>query len=311
MTTKSFSLGYLKKRIFAALEESAQDEDGVFFTDSRKSVLAENMCSAVNGAFARMFESLPIGKEKAEVALISPVLIGYSARLMGAAGDKVTFAPFSEGVAVHFEYYGNGQVLFCDGEGNVLYRHDAENTKGRVVEQRLILDSCEKRMCCLVVSGNLCLKNVCVYDAQTLSSEKAIPPYGYSGFVLPDDFDTLTELFADKLSLPQQNVVICDGCGFVPNKLLNYCCETVTVCYKKAPPYITDETEDSFCFDLQPIIFEALVNLCASQLCTSDNNGMYSRLVYKYTDLAESCFSINDRACLNRNSFFAEKERRW
>lgn len=84
--------------------------------------------------------------------------------------------------------------------------------------------------------------------------------------------------------------------------------ENAHITYKKQPPEITKDTSDEYILSLMPLALEALVNLSASELCTAGDSDAYTRLVYKYNDLAEGFFSANDRK-VPRNGFYRARER--
>ena len=84
--------------------------------------------------------------------------------------------------------------------------------------------------------------------------------------------------------------------------------EKAHITYKKQPPEITKDTSDEYILSLMPLALEALVNLSASELCTAGDSDAYTRLVYKYNDLAEGFFSANDRK-VSRNVFYRARER--
>ena len=86
--------------------------------------------------------------------------------------------------------------------------------------------------------------------------------------------------------------------------------EEVMITYRKKAPRVNKDTADDFIFEFSPLFYEALICLCAAELCREDDSGLYTRLVYKYNDLTEGFFSSCDRE-INRNAFYKFRGRRW
>ncbi len=80
--------------------------------------------------------------------------------------------------------------------------------------------------------------------------------------------------------------------------------DRLTLLYKRAVPRIDGATDDGFEFELEPLAFEALICLAASELCRMEDSALYAKLIYKYRDLCEGFYEIESSA-RKRNSFFA------
>lgn len=85
--------------------------------------------------------------------------------------------------------------------------------------------------------------------------------------------------------------------------------DRLTLLYKRAVPIIDNSTDDSFELELEPLAFEALICLAASELCGTEDSALYAKLIYKYRDLCEGFYEIETSA-RQRNGFFAPGRRK-
>lgn len=134
-------------------------------------------------------------------------------------------------------------------------------------------------------------------------SEKA----GFVKAPLPDDFSRFD---SENPALRNAAVFYTDSTSVYFADSLFSEGESAELFYRALPPEITPETDEGFIIELSPLAFEALICLCALELCKSEDNSLYTRLYYKYSDL---CMGLGEPLpSARRNSFFAKDTgKRW
>lgn len=168
----------------------------------------------------------------------------------------------------------------------------------------------EKRF---ITAVNMCIRRV-VLSFPMLTKDAEIVFSKDDGTVfatLPEDFEK-----AERLTI--------NGVGEVPAskytvsgyKLVCYNAnqgDTALLEYSvKINEYSADTHEDEK-INLPDISADALVYLTAAELCPTDYSELYSRLMYKYRDLALNCYNAEDTKKSARNSFYSATRRikRW
>lgn len=66
----------------------------------------------------------------------------------------------------------------------------------------------------------------------------------------------------------------------------------------------TPETEDSERINLPDISCDALIYLTAAELCPADCSELYSKLMFKYRDIALNCYNTDTGRGVSRNTFY-------
>jgi hypothetical protein len=66
----------------------------------------------------------------------------------------------------------------------------------------------------------------------------------------------------------------------------------------------TPETEDSEKINLPDISCDALIYLTAAELCPADCSELYSKLMFKYRDIALNCYNTDTGRDVSRNTFY-------
>ncbi len=66
----------------------------------------------------------------------------------------------------------------------------------------------------------------------------------------------------------------------------------------------TSETEDCEKINLPDISCDALIYLTAAELCPADCSELYSKLMFKYRDIALNCYNTDTGRGVSRNTFY-------
>lgn len=300
--TENKTLGQLRKRIFDTLDEYTQT-DGVFVTDTNRDILISRMPDAVNSSLIRMYESLAVGTEKCKSKLIRPSIL-FEASELGDDGVSVRFDVTD--IAVCFDFYGTGSLVFekIDGSDSIFVECDGD---GICSHKRVFVTLANCGDYTIKTEGSIDVRNLCVYENDGFFAECAIPERGYMSFQLPCDFSHFLKIEEKDTNLDCITVDKTSGFAFVPKGML---CTEKEICmqYKKMCPVITSMTRDDFVFDMSALAFEALVCLCASELCREEESAMYTRLLYKYSDLSEALYKSEYSDKYRRNGFFKARK---
>ena len=88
------------------------------------------------------------------------------------------------------------------------------------------------------------------------------------------------------------------------------CCNVInegqeaTVLYRVAMNTFTGDTSEDEIINLPDVSADALIYLTAAELCPTEYSELYSRLMYKYRDIALNCYNTETKPD-NRNTFYA------
>ena len=181
-------------------------------------------------------------------------------------------------------------------EGAMVHHDDGKNTV----------------MARMVYTVNSCL--VRMYESHSVGRRKAklylLPDDNRKGFVsaeLPCDFLRFDDGFLSSFTGGEYFVE--EGRVYFEEGIFSAPC-TTELYYRITPPKVTEETGDDFVFDLLPLAFEALICMCAMDLCSANDSALYTRIYYKYTDLCQGlCEPVLTK---RRNSFYLiSGKKRW
>lgn len=306
MSEKTY--GALKKRVFELLYEYSSSDDTVFIADADKQLVSSRMPNAVNSSFVRMNESLPLWTKKSVQKLIKLKKV-FTYNGICDKNNPLEFEVTCKKIGVFFRFFGTGNVIFSDADGNAFMTIECEGS-GSILCHKSAENVDYTGLCCVSTDGNLCIRDFAVYGGESFLDEKSLCAFNETSFELPGDFDRLVCAESNAGKIICDKIYVCDGYGFVSSDL---CSGEAELCieYKRKPYTVDEQTADDFVFDVTHLEFEALVCLVASELCRNENADLYARLVYKYNDLCEGIRSSNSTP-RGRNTFFAVRtKRRW
>ncbi len=157
------------------------------------------------------------------------------------------------------------------------------------------LNGCVVRMYCSLPIGKT------TFCAETVQSEIQ----GFVKIELPSDFERLTAINERQTD----GAKVSDGFLYIP-QTETASLNTVLVTYKKRPFSVDENTSDDYAFDMSALSIEALCILAAAELCRPEESSLYTRLVCKYSDLAQGIYNAEGEVGkVRKNSFFAARGR--
>ncbi len=86
--------------------------------------------------------------------------------------------------------------------------------------------------------------------------------------------------------------------------------EEATILYRVMLNTFTGETPENEVINLPDVSADALIYLTAAELCPTEYSELYSRLMYKYRDLALNCYNTETKPD-NRNTFYSANHRKF
>ncbi len=107
--------------------------------------------------------------------------------------------------------------------------------------------------------------------------------------VLPPDFFKLCTFLDSRCAPKTESVYSADGRLFVPDALAG---KTAEILYAYVPTGISDDTPPDTPITLPAITADALVYLTAAELCPVEESERYTRLMYKYRDIALNAYNV-------------------
>ena len=165
----------------------------------------------------------------------------------------------------------------------------------------------EKRF---IASLNMCLERVAMSLPLLENSVKLTFSAFEGGCVraeLPDDFYRLIHIRRENGGNVKSGSVVTDD-GYIITRSLSDG-ESAYLTYSVMPQPFTGDTPADRKIDLPDVTCSALVYLTASELCPTDCSELYSRLIYKYQDVALNVYnSVASKK--PRNTVFAPSRRR-
>lgn len=298
--TVNKNYGYIKKRILDAIDEVACTNE-VFVSDGNRQVLLSRMPDALNASLVRMYESLPIGTKRVLFHVNKFKNIAQK-----DADGSYFFSANGNNIVITCGIFGTGKIYVSDGIDTCEFQCNGTSSLSFV---RHSVNTQKGKNYTITSDQGLTIQSLAVYEIGTQQDLDAFAPDGFCSVCLPDNFDSFLSVNGRELS--EKNAVnVCGSYAYFPvgecesNSVIN-------AVYAKKPPVISESTEDSFEFDLSSLGIEALINLSASELCRENEAAMYSRLFYKYCDLAEGLHS----SCVKsrrENRFYRDlSKRRW
>lgn len=159
-----------------------------------------------------------------------------------------------------------------------------------------------------VAAANICLRRIAL--SLPLIIKTAELTFENGSAELPKDCAKAVSLKIGGQSVPNGAFFASDGRIFLTDGIRT----TESECrgemiYSVSPEPLSEDTEESCAIALPDITADALVYLIASELCPAENGELYSKLMYKYRDIALNCYNaVSD--VKRRNSFWKSSKRR-
>ena len=306
MSEKTY--GNLKKRIFDLLFEYSSSSDTVYVADGDKELIAMRIPDVVSSSLIRMYESLPMGINKAAQRLCRHNVI-FSHPSIWDKKSGFEFELSGTHTGVFFRFFGGGNVVFSDAGGNTVEVIECRDSKS-LSDFRHFVESDYKGICRVSADGDICIKDFAVYEVDSVADINGLCAVNERSFCLPEDFDKLICVSDSFGEIGKDRLCVSEGCVFLD---ADACGKDgfLEIEYKKKPIDVTCETPDNFVFHITALEFEALICLAASELCRNENADLYTGLVYKYNDLCEGIRGGYDKKVCRNTFFSAKTKRRW
>ena len=299
------TLAKLRERVFDTLGAYIAAEDETVICDGDRELLQKRLPDALNGALCRMYESLDVGRKTSLRKLYKRQVVAKPD--IKNIYDGCVFNTDRTDIGFYFSFFGEGSIVVACGENEPVTI--ALEGDGGFSEYRTFVNLDAAGEVRLTASGTIDMKEIVVYSDDGLLPVQALTSDSEECFMLPDDFGSFVSAECEFGRIDTSLVRTLEGYGYVPA----FACrgaELVKTEYKALPVCITPETDDGFVFELSSLAFEALVCLTAAELCRDREAETYTRLVYKYNDLANALTRRYENG--RRNGFYISAGlRRW
>ncbi len=313
-TICTYTLGKLKDEIYKALGEFSRNGRELDELSFSKSDISSKILSAINSAVARAQLSLPSLEKQAHLRFLKQKKL-YSLEdfELKTGQSKNIFVSFeSSRIAVSAYVSGNGSFKLKDEYGEVIFEEHFAKPPSRFERVKFYSQVFYTEPVSMEIAAgensSLAVKELEVYDCDANASNKSlIPQKGYVCAALPEDFGNVCGYCVSGESVCPSMFVV--SCGAVLAR--DEQCGDVILYYTPKIPQFDDFSSDDEIIELPDITSLAVVYLAAAELVETGDGELYSRLMYKYRDIALNCYnkSYSPRV---ENSFFANsKYRLW
>jgi len=314
MTDNKITLSEIKSGIYKALDEYSRNGIESGTSDFGKADNELRMLSAINSSLLRVSLSLPMYSKEARLFFFSPKVLlfkdGFA--LSGNDGRSVEFS-FSDALyrcAVSFSLVGRCSFKVYGSDKTECFDSGIIGKVGGITEYSAFLPESVSfsgieffrtegepfRVSCFAV-----------YDSSglDLNDTECIPAYSKSKAKLPEDFGEVNGLEFDGRHIREGEYEISHGfIGIKGSKE-----GAARLVYTPKLPYFDEKTSDDAVLEIPDVTSYALIYLAASELCSVDEGELYSRLIYKYQDIALNSYGRGKNGG-TRNSFYAESTKR-
>lgn len=289
-----YTLKTVKDLVYKELDEYSRNGEQTGEYGFSKSDISERINDALNGAFTRACLSFPPYVKSAELRFFKPRELLYDKNIEignNTGAKEYTLAKGSR-LAVSISCAGEGNVSIYSSDGaSKLFSKDISVNCGIFTRTAFYAEKPADTEVKLAVkctgSQSFAVAELCVCEAEGLpESTGAIMPHGVSFSLLPEDFSSAEEYCVSGKRMPK--ALFCENDGVVMSRHGDLC--EVTLRYIPKTPYIDKDTSEDVQIELPYITLLGAVYLAAAELCRIGNGELYSRLVYKYRDLALNCY---------------------
>ena len=304
-----YTLKKLKESVYKALDEYSENGEETDVSLYCKSDIEQRMLYAINSAVSRAELSMPAFIKEYTPRFFSPKPLFHRENTVltsqsGAIAQNVSCS--DRGLAFTLLAAGEGLVCIRAQSGEIEYIKEISSASSDAFDRIRFftgaLTAGEKQISVSAKEGSsLALYEITAYPSDGLSdSEERIPPYGSSCAALPEDFGRIEQIENNNGRCGLSDFPISGGI------MLSMIEDTssVKVFYTPKTQFFDEGTPEDEEITLPDITCLAVVFLAAAELCGVGNGELYSRLMYKYRDIALNCY---DRKFTSRivNSFFA------
>lgn len=289
-----YTLKTIKELVYKELDEYSKNGEQTGEYGFSKSDLSERLTDALNGAFTRACLSFPPYIKSAELRFFKPQELLYDRNIEISPSDAAKEYALTKGSKLAFSINcageGNVSIYSCDGAAKLFSKDISVNDS---IFTRTVFfaekpsDTDVKIRIKAAGSHTFAVKELCVCEADGLpENTSVIMPHGVSFSPLPKDFSSAYEYYVSGKRCPKSR--FCENDGIVLSRSSDLC--EVTLYYIPKTPHTDKDTPEDYEIELPYITLLGAVYLAAAELCRIGNGELYSRLMYKYRDLALNCY---------------------
>ncbi len=302
----SYTLKDIKDGIFKALGEYSANGQRLGEMSYNRADLEHKIIHAINSALCRASMSLPAFTKSFMPRFVQNKCV-YSESVPFEIKCGNTYKPIAGLYGKRFAFTlllaGRACIKLCDAEGNTVFekKTDAkESAFERVSFFTEELPEGKKTLEIIANGKSAAFRELDVYNADFgIDNEKLIAYRGYSAAELPCDFGSLEGYSVNGKAFCKSSFIINDGVILCPLGFES----SVTVYYTPKCIEIDEKTSESTVIDMPDVTCLGVIYLAAAELCETGDGELYSRLLYKYRDIALNCYD-KKYAPKVRNSFF-------
>ncbi len=302
----SYTLKDLKDGIYKALGEFSTNGEVLGELSYNRADLTHKFIPALNSALCRAFMSLPTFTKSFIPRFINSKCV-YSEKSSFEVSTGNEYTPnvsfFDTALAFTLLCAGNLCIKLLDADGKTVFEKVTDASVCRFERVSFFANNLPEGKKTLLISarfGNAAVRELDVYDnASGIDNKKLIAYRGYSAALLPEDFGSIEGYSVNGKAFCKSSFIINDGVILCPKGFEN----TLTVFYTPKCPEITDTTDENTIMDMPDVTCLGVIYLAAAELCETGNGELYSRLLYKYRDIALNCYD-KKYAPKVKNSFF-------
>ena len=289
-----YTLKAVKDLVYKELDEYSRNGEPTGEYGFSKSDISERINDALNGAFTRACLSFPPYVKSAELRFFKPRELLYDKNFEIKANAAQKEYTLREGSSLAFSIScageGNVSIYFSDGASKHFSKDIAVN--GSIFTRVVFYaekpaDADVKLVLKCTGSHSFAVKELCVCEADGFTENtRAIMPHGVSFSLLPEDFSSADEYYVSGKRMPK--ALFCENDGVALSRCNDL--REVTLRYIPKTPHIDKDTPEDTQIEMPYITLLGTVYLAAAELCRIGNGELYSRLMYKYRDLALNCY---------------------
>ncbi len=303
MKKHTYTLGSFRTALFRVLDEYSLNGNNTERFSGMLSDIEKRLVSSLNMSIRRIYLSSERLPKKASLFFAAEKLLAeYSDMSMDC--EKKIFLPENSSFFVA-EYSGEAKLSFFDMDERLISETLLTSEFGNIkTEKALVPESCVY-VSFAPVSGFFIKKLRFCGGSFAQDTDPALLPDGNRLFCRFDE-ELIEIISAEKESKGISPEAICydEHIISVPREYQGY----ITIEYYAYPDSFTESTPDDTPIPLSPAYSDAALFMVAADLCDREDDGLYSKLTYKYREILNNTYPI-ERTKI-RNRFFSTGRRK-
>lgn len=299
-----YTLGDIKKSVYKCLDEYSINGKVHSNLDGAGRDFENRIIDSINSNARRVYFSLVKNTLSENFIFSMPNILSSVNSFSVSSGQSQSVTIPDGSGAASFMYCGKGSVSFCDASDNVIKTYSLLSEYGCLTNFKDFIPGSVSYIK-FSSSDSFTIKHLRIYDSEISSGimDKSMIPDGrYLYCKLPDNFAGI-KTFKSLNS----NSVLNDIFSFDDTRL--FCPEKYAGEYKieyfAYPPAFSEFSSDNEVLYLPPIACTAVIYAVAADLCFNEDSSVYSKLIYKFQDICNNCYSSAGLEERKRNSFYS------